>query len=497
MGSSKTRITGMYSGMDTESIITQLVEARKTKVDKTKKEQMTIEYKQNAWKDLNKKIKALQNTLSNLQYTASYSKRTTKISDPSVATVVTSNNAMVTNQNLKVTSLAQNAYLSGNKISYSGSDEKATSGTLLSELDLHAGDNISVKVGEGETKTVEITDDMTIGDLTKKLSEYGVNASFDSATQRFFIGAKENGEKGEFELSGSALGKLGLDVDPSSKQWIHGTSGSIELNGVTYTSDDNTYEVNGLTITANQLTDANGVNLNTTKDTTAMYDMIKKFINQYTELVNEMDKLYNADTKTKYEPLTDEEKAAMSDFELEKWEEKLKEQVLAKDSNINTVSSSLIEIMNQGFTVGDKKYFLFDFGIETESYMTAEDNQKHALHIYGDADDDKFSSETNKLQYMIESDSETVTSFFSQLCNSLYTKMSEMSKSVDGYRSYGYFYDDKKMKSDYTDYTSKIADLEDKLQKYEDKWYDKFAKMETAMSKMQSNASAVMSLLGS
>ena len=57
-------------------------------------------------------------------------------------------------------------------------------------------------------------------------------------------------------------------------------------------------------------------------------------------------------------------------------------------------------------------------------------------------------------------------------------------------------YDDVKMKSDYDDYTKKIAELEEKLTDYEDKWYKKFSAMETAMAKMQSNASAVTSLLG-
>ena len=60
----------------------------------------------------------------------------------------------------------------------------------------------------------------------------------------------------------------------------------------------------------------------------------------------------------------------------------------------------------------------------------------------------------------------------------------------------GSFYDDKKMKEDYDDYTVKIAELEQKLADYEDKWYAKFSKMETALAKMQSNASAVTSLLG-
>ena len=50
------RITGMNSGLDTESIISELVKAQKTKVDSVKKKQTTIQWKQDAWKELNAKI---------------------------------------------------------------------------------------------------------------------------------------------------------------------------------------------------------------------------------------------------------------------------------------------------------------------------------------------------------------------------------------------------------------------------------------------------------
>ncbi len=97
---------------------------------------------------------------------------------------------------------------------------------------------------------------------------------------------------------------------------------------------------------------------------------------------------------------------------------------------------------------------------------------------------------------MIASDPDKVISFFTKLSQNLYTTMNENSKSIEGYRSFGSFYDDKKMKSDYDSYKTKIKDLEKKLTEYEDKWYAKFAAMETAMAKMQNNASAVTSLLG-
>ena len=74
--------------------------------------------------------------------------------------------------------------------------------------------------------------------------------------------------------------------------------------------------------------------------------------------------------------------------------------------------------------------------------------------------------------------------------------MNDLSSSVEGQRSFGTFYNDKKMKTEYDGYKTKIKDLEKALADYEDKWYKKFSKMETAMAKLQSNTSAVTSMLG-
>ena len=50
------RITGMYSGLDTESIISELVSAQSYKKNKLVKEQKKLSWKQDAWKSLNTKI---------------------------------------------------------------------------------------------------------------------------------------------------------------------------------------------------------------------------------------------------------------------------------------------------------------------------------------------------------------------------------------------------------------------------------------------------------
>ncbi|MDE7403825.1 MAG: flagellar filament capping protein FliD, partial [Lachnospiraceae bacterium] len=153
------------------------------------------------------------------------------------------------------------------------------------------------------------------------------------------------------------------------------------------------------------------------------------------------------------------------------------------------------EIMMSGFEVGGKKMYLYDFGIETMGYFNAAENEKNAYHIYGDEDDDAFKNETNKLMAMISSDPDAVVGFFTQLSQKLYDKMFDLMKGTE-FSSVYKVYDNKKMQEEYDGYTTKIAEAEKKLQEYEDKWYKKFAAMETAMAKMQSNASAVTALLG-
>lgn len=278
---------------------------------------------------------------------------------------------------------------------------------------------------------------------------------------------------------------------------VNGQDAEIYLNGAKFTSNSNTFKVNGLTFTAlNETAEGEQITVTTEQDTDGIYDMVKNFLKEYNSIINEMDKLYNADSAKGYEPLTTEEKDALSDSEVEEYEKKIKDALLRRDENLNTVSSAMKAVMSAGIAVGGKTMYLSDFGIETLGYFEAADNERNAYHIAGDPDDSSTAGKDDVLKSMIANDPDTVISFFTNLSRNLYDKMTELSKSQDGYRSFGSFYDDKKMKSDYESYTSKIKEQEKKLNEYEDKWYKKFAAMETALAKMQNSANAVTSLLG-
>lgn len=500
------RVTGLNSGLDTESIITALVEAKSEKKNKLVKAQTRLEWKQDAWKELNKKVYSFYTkTLSNMRMQGDYTKKITKSSNESAVSVITGSNAANGVQNLEVISQAKSGYLTGAELKKSGNKADYTSSTKLSEIDglnLNGGEKLTIKVG-GKDKEISLTGDMTINQLVSKLRDAGVNANFDEKNQRFFISSKETGAANNFEITASdstgnpaastILTKLGLEGSDSNK--INGSDATIKLNGATFTSDSNTFEINGLTITVNQET-SEKITLNTTDDTDGIYDMIKNFFKEYNELIIEMDSLYNAESSKGYEPLTDEEKEALSEKEIEKWEEKIKNSILRKDSTLNTVSSAIKQIMLQGVKMSDgSQLYLSEFGIGTLGYFNAGENEKSAYHIDGDPDDSNVSNNDDKLRAAIASDPDKVTEFFSTLSKNLYDKLFDMMKTTE-YSSAFTLYDDKLMKEEYSSYTSKISKQEALIKAYEDRYYKKFAAMETALSKLQTKENALAGMFG-
>lgn len=401
-------------------------------------------------------------------------------------------------------------YLPGDFKNYSEKDKdyKAKVSDITPDL---VGKKLRLTVGTGadaKVTIVEITADMEIGTLTSKLSEGGVKASFDEQNQRFFISSTGTGNKNEFTLEGldennrtddSALIDLGLLVghkygNGSESTRIEGQDAEIILNGAKFTSDTNTITVNGLSITASAVTDEE-VTITTDTDYDGIYDMIKDFITEYNDIMNEMTKLYSANSARKYTMLSDEEKEAMTDDEVEKWESTIKDSLLRRDKDLNAVMECMRGAVNKGYDIGGQTLFLVNFGVGTGSYFDTEKGERNALHIFGDSDDDKYSDKDNDLKAAIAKDPDQVIELFAAMSKDMYDSLQKTMASTD-YRSIYKVYDDKRMKIDYNNYTKKIKEEEKKLNAFEDKWYKKFSAMEVALSKLQSSQNSLASMLG-
>ena len=247
-------------------------------------------------------------------------------------------------------------------------------------------------------------------------------------------------------------------------------------------------------ITASAVTDEE-VTITTDTDYDGIYDMIKDFITEYNDIMNEMTKLYSAKSARKYTMLSDEEKEAMTDDEVEKWESTIKDSLLRRDKDLNAVMECMRGAVNKGYDIGGQTLFLVNFGVGTGSYFDTEKGERNALHIFGDSDDDKYSDKDNDLKAAIAKDPDQVIELFAAMSKDMYDSLQKTMASTD-YRSIYKVYDDKRMKIDYDNYTKKIKEEEKKLNAFEDKWYKKFSAMEVALSKLQSSQNSLASMLG-
>lgn len=390
-------------------------------------------------------------------------------------------------------------------------------------LDLGAkiasGTVISYTKADGATKTIEVSSQTRIDDIIKKLQEDHVNVSLVNSRLVFQDDIKfssENNEDAKEALQALGLpdGKELPEIENSRAVQMSGQDAVIVLDEVQYTNSSNEFSINGLNITAQGVTDVqdkkdsehpedfkfkydigNAITINTNTDTQGLYDTVKNFLTEYNNIINEITKLYNADSSRGYDPLTDEEKDAMSDTEISKWETKIKDSLLRRDNSLSSIMSAMITSMNTGITIGDKTYSLSTFGIHTMGYLNAVENEQNAFHIDGDSEDENTSGNKDYLMAAIKEDPDTVIEFMKQLTTNLYNAIDKQMQG-NSLRSRFKIYNDKELDIQYKNYTTTIKEWEKKVSAKEDYYYKKFSQMETALAKLNSQQSSLSGLLG-
>ncbi len=420
-------------------------------------------------------------------------------------------NAAASNRLLDRLGIGSNSYAAGDVIT-TKQGKTAEMNTTLVNLGYTGGETTFTVNG----KDITVYPQTNIRDLLNDFKAAGISASFDGATGKLSFSSSESLT---FEGDADVLKLLGLDSglkadisrDPIK---LDGSDAMIVLNGVLYTSDSNSFSVNGLNITANsvtddintlldangevdlsKLTDANAISITTSTDTQGIYDTIKDFLTEYNNIINEMTKLYNADSARDYEPLTDDEKDAMSDTEIEKWETKIKDSLLRRDSSLDSIMSSMISAMNKGIVINGETYALSSFGIHTMGYLNAAENEQNAFHIDGDEDDENTSGNKDKLMTAITEDADTVIEFMKQLSSNLYKAIDDNMQSTT-MRSRYKIYNDKELDKQYNNYAKLISQWEEKVSDKEEYYYKQFTAMESALAKLNSQQSSLSGLLG-
>ncbi len=316
-------------------------------------------------------------------------------------------------------------------------------------------------------------------------------------------------EAGDFSSSGqTALAALGLsDVsydiaadgsvnytfdESSSATLVKGSDAEITYNGAKFTSSNSSFTVNGLSFTATGTTEpGEEITINVSKDVDAVYDKVKNFVKQYNELIKEMNDLYGAASAKAYHVLTDEEKEAMTDDQIAKWEDKIKGSLLRRDDTLGTLISAMRSALQTSVEFEGETYSFANFGITTSTDY----KEGGLLHIHGDADDSYGSDFTDKLKKALSDNAEAVMKTLSGVSQKLYATMQDKMKT-SSISSALTFYNDKLMNKTMTGYQTEMTSLTDKLKDIEERYYKQFTAMEKSMANLQQQQNSLASYLG-
>lgn len=484
------QFTGLASGLDTQSIIRDLMKVERTRVETVEKDKILAEWKKEAWSSANAKLYSFyKEELFSFKSAGTYSKKKLTSSNESMISVNASSGATRGSHNIEVTTMAKGSFLTGDPLT--DITASTTAGTMMG-FDASTTKNLTISLdGGANTQQITIEASDTMANITKKIKDLGMdlNVSYDSNFNRMFLSSTNTGAGVELQVGGDAEALTGLGF--TNVNGTIGNDAAFNYNGTDLTSATNEVMVNGLSF--NILGEGGSSTISVTQDTDAIYDSVKNFVTKYNELMLDMDEKISADSARTFKPLTSEEKEAMTEEEIKLWDEKIKKSLLRRDDTLTGIMSNLRNTLTLSSGVDTSEFTyksLSSLGIVTGSYT-----EKGALHIEGDEDDALYSIKENKLKNAIEEDPDAVMELMTSLGNKLYEDMSDKMRSST-LSSALTFYNDKTMDKQVRDFDTKISELEMRLATIEDRYYKQFTAMEQAMQQSNSTSDWLTQQLG-
>jgi flagellar capping protein FliD len=145
-----------------------------------------------------------------------------------------------------------------------------------------------------------------------------------------------------------------------------GKNARFSIDGTVYERNTNNFNLNGYAIQLTS-TSTETINIRSENNVDAVVDSLQKFVSAYNAIIDKVNSLVQAKAEYRdFPPLTDTQKEAMSEKEVEQWEIKAKEGLVRND----TVLSSLISELRTALStpVAGSKLSLLDLGITSSNY---------------------------------------------------------------------------------------------------------------------------------
>lgn len=478
------RFSGL-SGIDTESMIDQLMKAERKPLDAIKQKKQLLEWKRDDYREVNKLLLELRDLARDMRYSTSYTSKAVSSSNENVAKVTAGNNAMIGSYTLKVNELASGASLTSAVIPSNLIDGTPRSFTIN-------GETISISGSE--------TIQELVANINSKTGTTGVQVSYDEGLKRLFFITTSSGADKKIEIAGNDLawvkekmfGQDPATID-STPILATGSNAKIELNGTLLEFNSNTFSVNGLTFTlkSKQSSADPVINLTVSHDVDQIYQNIKKFIDKYNEVIGKInDKISEEKIRDLVWP-TDEEREKMKDSELELWEKNAKKGMLQRDPLIKRYLDQFREDFSTPLVGAPPEMdSLFDIGIEPGDWK-----EKGKLHINEDKLKAAIASNPDGVMALFVTNSDDYSK--SGIAQRLYSNVDSAIKGIIEKAGNPINSDDQSILSmDIKELSRKIKDFEQKLIKVENRYVLQFSQMEQALQKANAQSGWLFSQNG-
>ena len=381
--------------------------------------------------------------------------------------------------------------------------------------------------GDGKHK-FNITKETSIEDVVNELNESLIGKtnsfSYNKFTGQIEAKDRKSGEKVELKITDMYDDEVSFDE--SKAPAINYTPGqdaefTVTVNGETINMKraSNSVNIDGLTINMHDTFDGsvdkegkpsvdsagkptNSVTFKTSTDSDKIVEAIKTMIEDYNTMMTEIKAAYSTMPYQKsngsfanYEPLTEDDRAGMSESAIERYEEKAKQGILFGDRTLSTLYDKMRNVFSPA---GEDGAFLRAMGIST-SFSISDGTQAVTL-------------DEDKLRAMLDSDPDRVAEVFTKtsgtggVMQNLKTQLDNYAKTTGepkgiliqqaGSPLSSLSLMNNSWQKQIDNYNTQIEKWQDKLSSQVDRYTQQFSRLEQLINQMNSQSSTLAGLMG-
>jgi flagellar hook-associated protein 2 len=442
-------VSGLISGIDTDSLVSQLVAASAQPRQVIARQKAVLEDKKDAFATLSSRLSSLKTSLEDIDTEAEFRSSTGTSGNEDVVGVTVAGDAAVGTFSVKVNQRAQSAlYLSGGfDAAALTTDGVVGTGTLNLTYD---GVTTAVTIDASTSSLQDVVD--AINDNVEGVSAYIMDTGASTGRYRIALSGEDTGADYDITVDAS-----GLTSDPGFTQNVAAQDAEIEVNGITITHADNDIEdvVEGVTFHALEEQDPadDAISVTVARDLDGMVEKINTFVSAYNNVISYIR------TQTVYNEEENLKGAFIGESTHRSVQQRL-QTVLSDEYGVSTVITALSQM---GFSTAQDGDLEID---EDELRDALSDNFDAAVSMFTDAAGVNLTLQ-DAIDVMTDEDTGTVTARIDGLADSI------------------------------EDQEERLERFDDRLESYEARLKRQFTAMELAMARFQSAGQSLLALMPS